>query len=83
MTLANVDGRRAGGQGRSFLADKSPCYLSPGDGLKSVSATYADLSGAPSPTIFASITLDTLGPSVRVPGRDRDAAARRRRSAIA
>ena len=67
MTLANVGAGAPAGKAEPYWPSKSPWYLTAGDGLKTVSVTYASLSGAPSPTIFASITLDTHGPAVRVP----------------
>ena len=42
-------------------------FLSPGDGLKKLTAVFTDLSGLSSPPMNASITLDTHGPTVRVP----------------
>jgi len=41
-------------------------YLSPGDGLKRLTAVFTDLSGLSSPPMNAAITLDTHGPRVRV-----------------
>jgi beta propeller repeat protein len=67
MTLANVAAGAPAGKAEPYWSSKSPWYLTSGDGLKTVSVTYAALSGPPSPTIFASITLDTHGPTVRVP----------------
>jgi beta propeller repeat protein len=67
MTLANVAAGAPVGKPEPYWSSKSPWYLTSGDGLKTVSVTYAALSGAPSPTIFASITLDTHGPTIRVP----------------
>jgi len=63
MTLAST-----GGSG--VVYDYWPTqrlYLTPGDGLKHVTAVFTDLSGASSPTVSAQITLDTHGPTVHVP----------------
>ncbi len=67
MTLANVAAGAPAGKAEPYWSSKSPWHLTTGDGLKTVSVTYSALSGAPSPTIFASITLDTHGPAIRVP----------------
>ena len=67
MTLANVAPGAPAGKAIPTGSSMSPWYLTTGDGLKTVSVTYAAVRGAPSPTIFASITLDTHGPTIRVP----------------
>jgi beta propeller repeat protein len=67
MTLTNIATGAAMGTPEPYWTSKSPWYLTSGDGLKTVSVIYAALSGAPSPPVFASITLDTHGPTIRVP----------------
>jgi beta propeller repeat protein len=67
MTVANVGPGAPAGKAGQYWPSESPWYLTAGDGLKTISVTYVALKGAPSPTIFASITLDTHGPAVRVP----------------
>lgn len=67
MTLSNVGAGAPAGTAEPYWPSKSPWYLLPGDGPKTVSVSFASLTGAPSPTIFASIMVDTHGPTVRVP----------------
>ena len=65
MTLANVGGPV--GTSEAYKRNKEPWYLTPGDGHKTVTVTFTDLSGNTSPTMAAAITLDTHGPTIRVP----------------
>jgi beta propeller repeat protein len=65
MTLANVGG--PAGVSEAYWPVKSPWYLTPGDGRKTVTVKFADVSAALSPTISSSIILDTHGPAIRVP----------------
>jgi beta propeller repeat protein len=65
MLLANVKGAVPAWQ--PYWTVKDPWYLTPGDGLKTVTAVFKDLSGDVSPQVAASITVDTHGPSVSVP----------------
>ena len=65
MTLANQGGPV--GTAEAYAESKSPWYLPPGDGLKTVAVTFADRSGASSPTMTDSITVDTHGPTIQVP----------------
>ena len=63
MTLAN-----AGGAGTVYpFWPTQKLFLTPGDGPKKLTAVFTDLSGLSSPTMTASITLDTHGPAVHVP----------------
>jgi hypothetical protein len=50
-----------------FAARTYPWTLSAGDGVKRVTARFWDISGTVSPTVADTITLDTHGPSTRVP----------------
>ncbi len=65
MVIANVGG--PAGAPEAYWPTKSPWYLTPGDGRKTVTVTFTDLSADSSPTMSAAITLDTHGPTVRVP----------------
>ncbi len=67
MTLTNVDPGAPAGTAEPYSLSKSPWYLTSGDGLKTVSVTFADRSGASSPTMKAAITVDTHGPTLKVP----------------
>ena len=65
MTLANVGGPV--GTPEPYGRYKYPWYLTPGDGLKTVVATFTDVSGDDSPMMSAAITVDTHGPTIAVP----------------
>ena len=65
MTLTNVGG--PAGTAKPYSTIKSPWYLTPGDGRKTVTVTFDDLFANASPLMSASITLDTHGPTVTVP----------------
>ena len=65
MTIANAGG--PAGTPEDYWPVKSPWYLTPGDGRKTVTVTYTDISHESSPTVSASVTLDTHGPTIRVP----------------
>ena len=65
MTLSNAGG--PAGVAEPYSQFKSPWYLTPGDGHKTVSVTFTDRSGASSPTMYDSITVDTHGPKIKVP----------------
>jgi len=65
MTLTNVGG--PAGTAEPYSTIKSPWYLTPGDGRKTVTVTFTDLFANASPLMSASITLDTHGPTVTVP----------------
>jgi beta propeller repeat protein len=67
MTLSNVDPTAPAGTAEPYSEFKSPWYLTTGDGLKTVSVTFTDRSGASSPTLYDSITVDTHGPTIKVP----------------
>ncbi len=82
MTLANAGGPV--GTAETYKRNKEPWYLTPGDGHKTVTVTFTDLSGNTSPTMAAAITVDTHGPTItRAGGGVGQARRRRRRSAIA
>ena len=65
MTLTNVGG--AVGTAEPYSTVKSPWYLTPGDGRKTVTVAFTDLLANVSPLMSASITLDTHGPTITVP----------------
>jgi hypothetical protein len=65
MTLGNVGG--PAGVAEAYSQVKTPWYLTTGDGRKTVSVIFTDRSGASSPSVVDSITVDTHGPTVKVP----------------
>jgi len=65
MLLANKGGVEPVWQ--PYWSSKDKWQLTGGDGLKTVFATYKDISGAVSPQVSSSITLDTHGPDAHVP----------------
>ena len=65
MTLTNVGGPV--GTAEPYSTIKSPWYLTPGDGRKTVTVAFGDLFADVSPLMAASITLDTHGPTITVP----------------
>jgi beta propeller repeat protein len=67
MTLGNADPGGQAGAPEPYATVKKPWYLTSGDGLKTVSVVFTDRSGASSPKMFDSITVDTHGPTIKVP----------------
>ena len=65
MTLTNKDG--PAGLPEPYSTLKKPWYLTTGDGPKTVYVVFTDRSGASSPTMSDSITVDTHGPTIKVP----------------
>ena len=51
----------------AYTTTKSPWYLAAGDGPKTVHALFQDIGANISPSASASITLDTHGPTCKVP----------------
>ncbi len=64
MELVNQGGM---GVWEPYWTSKAPWHLTTGDGLKTVTVTYRDLSGALSRPIKATVTVDTHGPTASVP----------------